>query len=84
MPKKDQYFLDKIKSVKKEVRGEKKLSPYPTPMLTPVVSTNPDGKMSFQFLNKESSENVERIKAHLDESTHQINHLKKKSDEKII
>ena len=53
-------------------------------MLTPVVSSNPDGKMSFQFLNKESSENVERIRAHLDESTHQITHLKRKSDEKII
>lgn len=54
--------MEKIKKVKKNLKEE---SPYPTPMLTPIISQHPEDKMSFQILSKQSTEKVNQIKTYL-------------------
>lgn len=49
---------------------------YPTPELTPLISDNLDEKMTFQVLNKQSEEKINKIKTHLKQSTNKLNHIK--------
>lgn len=67
--------------MKKNIQND---SLYPTPELTPLISQTFDEKMTFQVLNRQSEEKVNKIKAHLKQSTNKLNSIKKESDDYIL